>query len=65
MNENEGQKSAANNNEQIEAEKGPTEKLRDEAKSDAGVSVPAESGVPGAQEPGNEEIKEEKGPNTE
>ena len=45
-------------------DKGPTEKLRDDAKSDAGKLVP-ESGVPGAQKPNNEEIKDEKGPNTE
>jgi hypothetical protein len=46
-------------------EKGPTEKLRDNAKEDTGKLVPEESGVPGAQKPGNEEIKDEKGPNTE
>ena len=45
--------------------KGPTEKLRDEAKSAAGELVPEESGVPGAQNPDSEEIKDEKGPNTE
>ncbi|HEV7474760.1 MAG TPA: hypothetical protein VGN90_11975 [Pyrinomonadaceae bacterium] len=46
-------------------EKGPTEKLRDDEKSDAGELVPADSGVPGAQKPDNEEIKDEKSPNTE
>jgi hypothetical protein len=48
-----------------EDDKGPTEKLRDDAKSDAGKIVPEESGVPGAQRPDNEEIKDEQGPNTE
>jgi hypothetical protein len=48
-----------------EDDKGPTEKLRDDAKSDAGELVPEESAVPGAQKPGNEEIKEEQQPNTE
>jgi hypothetical protein len=46
-------------------DKGPTEKLRDDAKSAAGELVPEESGVPGAQNPNSEEIKDEKGPNTE
>lgn len=46
-------------------DKGPTEKLRDDAKEDTGKLVPDESGVAGAQKPGNEEIKDEKGPNTE
>jgi hypothetical protein len=46
-------------------DKGPTEELRDEAKSEAGALVPEEAGVPGVQKPDNEEIKEEKGPNTE
>jgi hypothetical protein len=53
-------------NPQIDGDdKGPTEELRDEAKSDAGELVPEQSGVPGVQKPDNEEIKEEKGPNTE
>ena len=46
-------------------DKGPTERLRDDAKSDAGKLVPEESGVPGTQNPDSNEIKEEKGPNTE
>ena len=46
-------------------DKGPTEKLRDEAKSEAGELVPGDSGVPGAQKPASEAIKEEKGLNTE
>ncbi|HEY0432009.1 MAG TPA: hypothetical protein VGC61_09320 [Pyrinomonadaceae bacterium] len=46
--------------------KSPTETLRDDEKSDAGELVtPADSGVPGAQKPDNEEIRDEKGPNTE
>jgi hypothetical protein len=46
-------------------DKGPTEKLRDDEKSESGVLVPEESGVPGAQKPDNAEIKDEKGLNTE
>jgi hypothetical protein len=46
-------------------DKGPTEKLRDDAKSDAGKLMPEELEVPGAQKPDNEEIKDETGPNTE
>ena len=46
-------------------DKGPTEKLRDDEKSESGVLVPRESGVPGAQKPDNEEIKDEQGLNTE
>jgi hypothetical protein len=46
-------------------DKGPTEKLRDDAKSDAGELVTAEAGVPGAQKPDNEDIKDETNPNTE
>jgi hypothetical protein len=46
-------------------DKGPTETLRDDAKSAAGGLVPEESGVPGAQNPDSEEIKGEKGPNTD
>ena len=40
-------------------EVGPTEKLRESDKSEAELSVP------GAQNPESEEIKDEKGPNTE
>ena len=40
-------------------EVGPTEKLREHDKSDQELSVP------GAQNPANEEIKDEQGPNTE
>jgi hypothetical protein len=46
-------------------DKGPTEKLRDDEKADAGELVPGEAGLPGAQKPGSEEIKDEKRPNTE
>jgi hypothetical protein len=46
-------------------DKGPTEQLRDDAKSDAGELVPEEAGVPGAQKPDNEDIKDETNPNTE
>jgi hypothetical protein len=46
-------------------EEGPTEKLRDEEKSETGELVPGAEGVPGAQKPDNEDIKDEKGLNTE
>jgi hypothetical protein len=46
-------------------DKGPTEKLRDDAKSDQVELMPEETEVPGAQRPGDQEIKDEKGPNTE
>jgi hypothetical protein len=48
-----------------EDDKGPTEKLRDEEKSESGELVPGEEGVPGAQKPDNEGINNEKGLNTE
>ena len=63
MNQHEGQKAAGTA--ETEADKGPTEKLRDEAKSETGTLVPRDAGVPGAQKPDNEDIKEEKGLNTE
>jgi hypothetical protein len=47
-----------------EDEKGPTEKLRDLAKPEA-EQLTADTEVPGAQDPDSEEIKDEKGPNTE
>ncbi|MDQ1728671.1 MAG: hypothetical protein QOD33_796 [Pyrinomonadaceae bacterium] len=50
---------------EVEADKGPTEKLRDEEKSETGKLVPGVAGVPGAQKQDNEDIKEEKGLNTE
>lgn len=46
-------------------DKGPTEKLREDARSDQGELMPEETEVPGAQRPGDQEIKDEKGPNTE
>ena len=48
-----------------EANKGPTEKLRDDEKSDAGQAVSGAEGVPGAQNPDSDEIKQETNPNTE
>jgi hypothetical protein len=55
----------ANDSEQrIEREKGPTEKLRDDAKSEAEQLTPG-TALPGAQDPDSEEIKDERGPNTE
>lgn len=48
-----------------EDDKGPTEKLRDDEKSDAGEVVPGDAGVPGTQNPDSDEIKDERGPNTE
>jgi hypothetical protein len=55
----------ANDSEQrIEDDKGPTEKLRDEAKTEAEQLTPGTE-IPGAQDPDSEEIKDEKGPNTE
>jgi hypothetical protein len=55
---------AHDNDQQIEDEKGPTEKLRDQEKPEAEQLVPGTE-VPGAQDPNSEEIKDEKGPNTE
>lgn len=55
---------AHNNDQQIEDERGPTEKLRDQEKPEAEQLVPGTE-VPGAQDPNSEEIKDEKGPNTE
>ena len=65
MGDNEGHQRARDNDEQkIEDEKGPTEKLRDQEKPQAEQLVPGTE-VPGAQNPDSEEIKDEKGPNTE
>ena len=56
---------AADDNEhRIEDDKGPTEKLRDQAKPEVEQLTPGTE-VPGAQDPNREEIKDEKGPNTE
>jgi hypothetical protein len=46
-------------------DEGPTETLRDEEKSETGEIVPGAEGVPGVQKPDNEDIKDEKGLNTE
>ena len=47
-------------------DEGPTEKLRDEQKSEGGEIVPGAEGVPGAQNADSEaDIKDEKSPNTE
>ena len=53
-----------NDPQSYEDEKGPTETLRDQAKSEAERLTPGTE-VPGAQDPDSEEIKDEKGPNTE
>jgi hypothetical protein len=52
------------NEQRIEDGKGPTEKLRDQAKSESEQLNPGTE-IPGAQDPDSEEIKDEKGPNTE
>ena len=61
MNE-ENKQQAANDKESGDSgnnEVGPAEKLRESDKSEGELSVP------GAQNPGSEEIKDEKGPNSE
>jgi hypothetical protein len=65
MGETEGHQRARKDNEQrIDDEKGPTEKLRYQEKSQADQLVPGTE-IPGAQNPDSEEIKDEKSPNTE
>ena len=65
MGENEAHQRARNDNEQkIEDEKGPTERLRDQAKSQGDQLVPGTE-IPGSQNPESEEIKDEKSPNSE
>jgi len=65
MGETEGHQRAHKDNEQkVEDEKGPTEKLRDQEKTRADQLVPGTE-IPGAQNPDSEEIKDEKRPNTE
>lgn len=65
MGENEAHQRARSTEEQhLEDDKGPTEKLRDQEKSQAEQLAPGTE-VPGAQNPDSEEIKDEKGPNTE
>ena len=50
----------------VSDDEGPTEKLRDEQKSEGGEIVPGTEGVPGAQSADSEaDIKDEKSPNTE
>lgn len=46
-------------NDQAELDKGPTEKLHESA------AAKTDQGVPGAQNPDSEEIKDEQQPNTE
>jgi hypothetical protein len=58
MNESEGQQPVR------EADKGPTEKLQDQAKPDSEHLVPGTE-LPGAQNPSSVEIKNEINPNTE
>lgn len=55
---------ADENEQRIDDERGPTEKLRDQTKPEAEQLTPGTE-VPGAQDPDSEEIKDEKGPNTE
>ncbi len=65
MNENEGQEKARNDTQpQVEEPKGPTEKLRTEAKPESEHLIPGTE-IPGAQDPDNSEIKNETNPNTE
>jgi hypothetical protein len=45
-------------------EKGPTEKLREQAKPQVEHLVPG-AGVPGVQKPDTQELKDEANPNTE
>ena len=65
MNENEGQEKARIDDQaQVEEPKGPTEKLRDDAKPESEQLVPGTE-IPGAQDSNNDEIKNEINPNTE
>jgi hypothetical protein len=72
MAENEGQGTARDKqqspknetNTESKVEKGPTEKLREQDKSQGKHLVPG-AGVPGVQKPESEELKEETNPNTE
>lgn len=52
------------NEQTSEVNKGPTEQLREQEKSEAETLVPGGE-VPGAQNPDSEEIKHEKNVNTE
>ena len=68
MSENEAQRRARENEQERSGEgienKGPTEQLRDNEKTNAGTLVPGTE-VPGAQNPESQEIKRETNPNTE
>lgn len=57
MSENEGPGKVVQDEEKIEAEKSPTEKIEGEKQTD--------SLTPGVENPEHTEIKEETGPNTE
>lgn len=62
MNEQQGKRRVRDDEQTVDVgnnEIGPTEKLREDNKSESKPSVP------GAQNPESEEIKEEQGPNTE
>ena len=64
MADNEAQK-AARDAEDAKEDLGPTEKLREQDKSEADTLIMNKAGVPGAQKPENKEIKDENNPNTE
>ena len=65
MNENEGQQRArVDDADRVDDTRGPTEKLRDQAKPKADRLVPGTE-VPGAQDPDSVGIKDEINPNTE
>lgn len=64
MSGKEGQQRVPDTDEPTGDEMGPTEKLREQDKSEADTLVPGVR-VPGAQNPESEEIKDEKNPNTE
>ncbi|HAF15309.1 MAG TPA: hypothetical protein DCK93_04095 [Blastocatellia bacterium] len=63
MDKHEGQKRA--HDETTNDDQGPTEKLRDEDKSEAEILILGEAGVPGVQNAESDEFKEETKPNTE
>ena len=65
MSENEVQQRGRDNSDtRIDDEKGLTEKLRDQAKSESERLIPGTE-LPGAQSPEDKEIKNETNPNTE
>jgi hypothetical protein len=64
MADNEAQK-AARDVEEPDEDMGPTEKLREQDKSEADTLIMTKAGVPGVQKPENKEIKDEIKPNTE